>query len=131
MEREPECYKVFQVFTTVMGIVASGMFLIGLAGILAYGVEPATSVSPTVSILLLVSGLGLLFASAAGGLFLNLVKNVHLTTVQSQMALRHLAEINPKEHARREAKFQPRTLTVPSAISMRPARASGRRGSIE
>ena len=27
MEREPECYKVFQVFTTVMGVLASGIVL--------------------------------------------------------------------------------------------------------
>jgi hypothetical protein len=124
MEREPECYKVFQVFITVMGVLASGIFLIGLAGILAYSVEPVTSISPTVCTMLMMSGLGLLLAAAAGGLFLNLAKNVYLTTLQNQMVLRHLAEINPKEQARREAKFQPRSLKVPSAISVRHAKAN-------
>ncbi len=126
MEREPEFYNVFRVFITGMGVLASGIFLVGLIGILAYSVEPFTSISPTVCILLLVSGLGLLLAAAAGGLFLNLVKNVHLTTVQNQMVLRHLAEINPKEQARREAKFQPRTLKVPSAMSLRAASTTRR-----
>jgi hypothetical protein len=131
MEREPECYKVFQIFTTVIGVLASGICVIGLIGILACCVEPVTTISPTVFILLLVSGLGLLMAAATGGLFLNLVKNVYLTTLQNQMVLRHLAEINPKEQARREVKFQPRTLKVPSSIRFRPAPANGRSGSIE
>ncbi len=126
MEREPECYTVFQVFTTVMGILASCIFLIGLLGILAYSVEPGTSISPTVCILLSVSGLGLLMAAAGGGLFLNLVKHVHLMTMQNQTVLRHLAEINPKEQARQEARFQPRRLKVPSAISPRTASPNGR-----
>jgi hypothetical protein len=126
MEREPECYKVFQVFTTVMGIIASGILLTGFIGLLAYCVEPVTSISPTVCVLLLVSGLGLLMAVAAGGLFLNLVKNVYMTTLQNHSVLRHLTEINPKEQARREAKFQPLTRKVPSAISLRPASANRR-----
>lgn len=121
MEREPECYKVFQVFTSVMGVLASVVFLTGFIGILAYCVEPVTSISPAVCVLLLVSGLGLLMAAAAGGLFVNLVKNIYLTTVQNQLVLRHLAEINPKEQARREAKFQPRTIKMPTAISLRSA----------
>jgi hypothetical protein len=121
VEREPECYTVFQVFTTVIGVLASGICVIGLVGILACCVEPVTSISPTVFIFLLVSGLALLMAAAAGGLFLNLVKNVYLTTLQNQLVLRHLAEINPKEQARLEAKFQPRRLKVPGAISLRPA----------
>jgi hypothetical protein len=121
MEREPECYKVFQVFTTVMGVLASGVFLTGFIGILAYSVEPVTSISAGICVLLMVSGLGLLMSAAAGGLFLNLVKNIYLTTRQNQLVLQHLAEINPKEQARREAKFQPRTIKMPSAISLRSA----------
>ena len=126
MEREPECYKVFQVFTTVTGVLASGVFLTGFIGILAYCVEPVTSISPALCLLLMVSGLGLLMAAAAGGLFLNLVKNVYLTTLQNQSVIRHLAEINPMEQARREAKFQPRTLKLPDAINLRPGSANRR-----
>jgi hypothetical protein len=55
-----------------------------------------------------------------------LVKNVYLTTLQNQLVLRQLAEINPKEQARREAKFQPRTLKVPTALGLRSASANGR-----
>jgi uncharacterized protein (DUF58 family) len=126
MEREPECYNAFRIFNTVMGVLASGIFLMGFIGILAYCVEPVTSISPTLCILLMVSGLGLLTAAVAGGLFLNLVKNVYLTTLQNELVLRQLAEINPKEQARREARFQPRNLKLPNAIKLRPASSSRR-----
>ena len=126
MEREPECYKLFRVFTTVMGKLATGLSLAGFVGILAYCVEPAARISPTICVLLLVSGLGLLMAAAAGGLFLNLVKNVYVATLQNQEVLRHLGEINPKEQARREARFVPRTLQVPSAMSLRSSLANRR-----
>jgi hypothetical protein len=127
MERESECYNVFQVFTAVMGVLASGIILIGFVGILAYCVEPVTTISPTICIFLLVSGLGLLMAAAVGGLFVNLTKSVYLTTQQNQSVLRHLAEMNPKEQARQEAKFQPRTVKLPAAISRRPASVSANR----
>jgi hypothetical protein len=126
VEREPECYNVFQVFTAVLGVLASGIILIGFVGILAYCVEPVTSISPTVCIFLLVSGLGLLMAAVVGGLFLNLTKNVYLTTQQNQLVLRHLAEMNPKEQARQEAKFQPRTVKLPASIRLRSTSANRR-----
>ena len=84
--------------------------------------EPVTSISPTVCVLLLVSGLGLLMASAAGGLFLNLVKNVYLTTLQNELVLRQLAEINPKEQGAGRRSFS-RSLAkcpVPSASGPHP-----------
>ncbi len=112
MDREPECYNVFKVFTTVMGVLASLVSLVGLVGLLAACTDQ--HISPTICLLLLISGMGLLLAAAAGGLFLNLVKNVFLVTLQQQLILRQLSEINPKEQARREAKFQPRSVKVPN-----------------
>ncbi len=126
MEREPECYNVFQVFIAVMGVLSSGIILIGFVGILAYCVEPITSISPTICIFMMVSGLGLLMAAVVGGLFLNLTKNVFSTTQQNQLMLRHLAEMNPKEQARQDAKFQPRTVQLPASLRLRSTSANRR-----